>query len=202
MYGKENLMEEKRNSENSATENEMESENGFTKCFKGIADFTEAVVCAVVFAILLLTIVFRMGYVSGDSMYDTLKDGERYLLSNLFYEPKAGDIVVFAPDSTIQTADPLWVKRVIATAGQEVYIDPDNGSVFIDGIKLDESNYVYSFTSPRTTANPITVPEGCVFLMGDNRLHSKDCRDIGCVDKRRIIGHLILKVPGITKKSR
>ena len=85
--------------------------------------------------------------------------------------------------------DPI-VKRVIATEGQTVDIDFEEGVVYVDGVALDEP-YVNSTTNERENfTEPVTVPEGCVFVMGDNRNRSTDSRSaaIGCVDTRYIIG--------------
>lgn len=176
-------------------EEEVEEKNVplFNQIYQFIADIHESILIAVVFAVVLLTLFFRIGYVEGTSMLPTMQENDKYLLSNtLLYTPKRGDIVVFAPDSTIDTTEPLWVKRIIATEGQTVYIDPYNNTVSVDGIILDEP-YLGSVTTPRSTENPISVPKGYVFVMGDNRMGSRDSRDIGLVDVRRIIGHVLFK---------
>lgn len=164
----------------------------FNQIFQFIADIHESILFAIVFAVLLLTLIFRIGYVEGTSMMPTMKENDRYLLSDTFYTPKNGDIVVFAPDSSVDTTEPLWVKRVIATEGQEIYIDPYNNTVKVDGVVIEEP-YLGSITTPRSTENPILVPKGYVFLMGDNRMGSRDSRDIGLVDVRRIVGHVLFK---------
>ena len=138
--------------------------------------------------------------VSGSSMYDTLVNGDYLLLiSNVFYqEPKAGDVIV-ASKSTFDNGAPI-VKRVIATEGQEVDIDFSRGIVYVDGVALDEP-YIYS---PTTTFEgvvfPVKVEPGCIFVMGDNRMDSKDSRDpeIGLIDTRQVMGRvLFLFLPGV-----
>lgn len=167
----------------------------FSNIFTVLSDTLEAAIAAVMVAIILLTLVFRMGFVKGASMLPTMVANDKYILSDIFYEPEQGDIVVFAPDATVKTDEPLWVKRVIATEGQEVYINPDDNCVYVDGIKLDETYLAPgTATIAKSTANPITVPEGHVYLMGDNRMVSRDSRDIGCVDIRRIIGNVLFKM--------
>ena len=145
---------------------------------------------AIVLAFLLL---FRVVVVSGDSMYDTLVDGDYLLLqTNLIYrEPKPGDIVVISKADYDQ-GKPI-VKRIIATEGQIVDIDFITGKVYVDGVLLEED---YTFT--KTTLDegvtfPHEVGEGCVFVLGDNRGRSKDSRDpeIGDIDCRQIVGKAI-----------
>ena len=146
-----------------------------------------------------LCLCFRMVIVDGDSMYDTLVNGDYLLLiNNIFYrDPKPGDIVVASKDS-FQNGSPI-VKRVIATEGQTVDIDFATGTVYVDGIALVE-DYIYSpTTNPEGMRFPLVVDEGCLFVMGDNRSRSMDSRDpeIGLIDKREVLGKAILLVlPG------
>lgn len=146
-----------------------------------------------IFCLIFVTILFvfaiRLVGVVGESMYPTLHDGDKLtLLSNFLYEPKVGDIVVLeAPN--FDEGKPI-VKRVIAMEGQTVDIDFETGSVYVDG-KLLEEDYINELTyRDNGTKFPLTVPENCIFVMGDNRNHSTDSRDprIGCVDKRYVLG--------------
>jgi len=154
--------------------------------------------------LLVFMLLFRVVVVSGPSMRKTLEHGDALiLLSNVLYQnPKYGDIVVVSKDS-FDNGKPI-IKRVIAKEGQTV--DIESGVVKIDGQPLEES-----YTNTLTTKNgdmsfPLTVPEGCLFVMGDNRDHSLDSRSsvIGLIDRREIIGKvLILVLPGVdpdTKK--
>ena len=148
---------------------------------------------------LVFVIFFRIVIVDGTSMNKTLLHGDYLLLlSKIFYqEPEYGDIVVISKDS-FDGGAPI-VKRVIATEGQIVDIDFNAGIVYVDGVALDEP-----YTNTMTNTNggmsfPLTVSEGCVFVMGDNRNKSKDsrCLEIGQVDEREILGKaLFLMVPG------
>ncbi len=163
-----------------------------------LRDFIEiidAVVVAVVAAVLILSLVFRTGYVDGPSMTSTMLDGDRYIVSGLFYTPKVGDIVVFQPEARNNDYS-LWVKRVIATEGQTVNINGD-GEVYVDGQLIAEP-YLdgHQVTYPKSYSKvsfPLTVQPGEVFVMGDNRLDSKDSRDIGCVDIRKILGRVMFR---------
>ena len=132
-------------------------------------------------------------------MFSTLWDGDYLLLvSNLLYpNPDAGDIVVVSKQS-FDDGKPI-VKRVIATEGQIVDIDFDNGIVYVDGLPIQE-DYVNTPTNRQEGMSfPIIVDKGCYFVMGDNRNNSRDSRspDIGQIDRREILGKAIfLMIPG------
>lgn len=154
-----------------------------------------------ILAVILLVFTFfvRMVVVSGSSMFSTLADGDYLLLLDhpLCGDLEYGDIVVASMDR-FHDGEPI-VKRVIATEGQTVDIDFEQGIVYVDGKPLDEP-----YTHTKTTLDegmkfPLVVREGCVFLMGDNRNNSRDSRDplIGQVDQREILGKaLFLVLPG------
>lgn len=156
-------------------------------------------ICAI---LLVLLLCFRVVIVSGDSMKNTLVDGDYLLLlSNFFYrDPQQGDIIVASKDS-FRDGEPI-VKRVIATEGQEVDIDFETGTVYVDGVKLDEP-YIYTTTTVQEGMTfPLTVEEGHVFVMGDYRSVSMDSRspEIGLIDNREILGKAIfLLLPGTDK---
>ena len=149
--------------------------------------------------VVVFLLLFRIIVVSGDSMNATLLDGDYLLLiSNSFYrQPAQGDIVVVSKQKFDDGA-PI-VKRVIATEGQIVDIDFENGIVYVDGLPIDEP-YVNTPTNRQEgMAFPMLVEKDCVFVLGDNRNDSKDSRhpDIGLVDCREILGKAILLVlPG------
>lgn len=153
----------------------------------------ELVGCLLV-VVLIFTLVVRIIAVDGDSMLPTLHDQERVLLlsSNLYTEPENGDIVV-AYSSGLQK--PL-VKRVIATEGQTVDIDFAAHEVWVDGELLDEPYIAAPTAAYADVSFPQTVPEGHVFVMGDNRNNSRDSRDsaVGMVDTRCILGKVLLRI--------
>lgn len=161
-----------------------------------IFDWVQSLVVALLICVLTFTFLIREVSVSGTSMLNTLYHGDRLLISDLFYTPKQGDIVVLRKESF--SVDPL-VKRVIALAGQTVDIDFDEGIVYVDGEPLDEP-YIAEPTHRRIDfEGPMEVPEGCVFVLGDNRNGSTDSRDIriGCIDVRLIMGKaLMILIPG------
>ena len=150
----------------------------------------------VVAAVVLFNCVARLARVDGDSMNNTLQDGEIMLIWDLGYTPKQGDIVVLNKTSVLL---PGWtepraiVKRVIATGGQRVDIDYATGAVYVDGQALQEDYINEPMRLPGwgEGVNHVEVPEGCIFVMGDNRNQSADSRfpAIGIVDTRCVIGH-------------
>lgn len=139
--------------------------------------------------VLMFTFVARIIVVSGPSMEDTLWGGDLMLVWSLVYEPRQGDIVVLTQESYQEDS---IVKRVIAVGGQSVDIDYYSGKVYVDGRPLEETYIKERMQVPHygEGLNHVTVPEGCIFVMGDNRNNSADSRypDIGIVDTRCVIG--------------
>ena len=148
---------------------------------------------------LLFLLVFRVIVVSQDSMFSTLWDGDYLLLlNNVFYhEPEQGDIVVISK-KTFDDGRPI-IKRVIATEGQTVDIDFENGIVYVDSEALQEDYINNLTTNDEGMAFPLTVEDNCIFVLGDNRGVSLDSRSpqIGQIDRREILGKaLFLMIPG------
>ena len=162
-------------------------------------DFRDILVVITVF-MLAYVLFFRAVVVVGNSMYDTLANGDRLLVLNNFVyrNPRPGDVIVASKDSF--RGGECIIKRVIATEGQEVDIDFETGTVYVDGVALIEP-YLYSPTKrPEGMKFPLVVEPGCVFVMGDNRMDSKDSRDpdIGLIDEREILGQAVfLFFPGV-----
>ncbi|MEG1972610.1 MAG: signal peptidase I [Oscillospiraceae bacterium] len=176
------------------TENDTNNDtNNGTDTIKSIYSWVETFVLVPIIVVFLFTFVLRTSVVSGTSMLNTLHERDMILISDLFYKPQYGDIVVLTQPSF--GTDPI-VKRVIATAGQTVDIDFEKGVVFVDGSELREP---YTFTPTNVsydTKFPLTVKEGFVFVLGDNRNGSYDSRgaDIGQVDERMIMGKAYVKL--------
>ena len=98
-------------------------------------DWIQSLVVALFACVLIFTFLVRVVGVVGTSMLNTLHPGDRILVSNLFYTPKRGDIIVLRKESF--NSEPI-VKRVIATEGETVTIDFEGGIVYVDGVALDE----------------------------------------------------------------
>ena len=184
-------------------ENEMNTEEFSeqipNKKSNNILPYLKDVVFLISAVLLVFSLLFRLVIVSGPSMNDTLVDGDwLLLLSNVFYnDPKRGDIIVASKDS-FKNGTPI-IKRVIATEGQTVDIDFQLGVVYVDGEALDEPYTLTPTNMFEGVSFPLTVSNGCIFVMGDNRNESKDSRstEIGLIDDREIIGKAVfIMIPG------
>ena len=171
----------------------METADIRTSENQSLYEWVRALVSSVLAVVLVFTFAVRLIGVDGHSMVPTLQNGDRLVVTVgvLSRDYQTGDIVVLRKASFMD--EPI-VKRVIAVAGQSVDIDFTTGAVSVDGKILNES-YINELTfREEGTAFPLTVPEGSVFVMGDNRNHSNDSRDIrlGTVDAGYIIGRAVL----------
>lgn len=156
-------------------------------------DWVQCLVSALIFCVLVFTFFVRTIGVIGQSMEPTFSNGDRVVISNLFYTPKQGDVVVLRKESF--QAEPI-IKRIIATENQTVSINFDTGTVYVDDVPLDEPYIAEPTHEAIDFTTEQLVPENCVFVMGDNRNHSSDSRkaEIGCVDERYIIGRVLFRV--------
>ena len=161
-----------------------------TRILGGIFGVFEMFVAVIVVVVMVITFLFRTVGVEGESMMYTLKDKDRLVISNFLYTPAVGDIVVLNLPDKFNV--PI-IKRIIATEGQMLNITT-GGDVYVDGQKREES-YVHDKTVRKNyNLYPLKVPQGCIFVMGDNRMHSADSRDVGCVSVKNIVGRAILRV--------
>ncbi len=144
--------------------------------------------------VIIFIFVFRIVGVDGESMMPTLHHKDWLVISDLFYEPEQGDIVVLSKDSFLDGK--MIVKRVIATENQTVDIDFKKGIVYVDGKELPEPYIAEPTRRNISMVFPATVPENCVFVLGDNRNHSADSRDasLGMVHESCILGRLLLRI--------
>lgn len=166
-------------------------------------EWLDVVVASIVVVVIVFTFVFRIVAIDGASMNNTLFDGERVVITNMFYEPQRGDIVVISrnTENTYQVennSEPI-IKRIIALEGDTVDIDFDNGIVYVNGEALKEDYIKEPTTRKGDVKFPLVVKENCIFVLGDNRNESLDSRssdigDNGLIDKKYILGHAVLRV--------
>ncbi len=142
-------------------------------------EWGHCIISAVVIVVILLTFVFRLVNIDGSSMLPTLVNSDKVIITNFFYEPEVGDIVVIPAG---KYHDEPIIKRIIALGGQELYINYETHEVYVDGVLLEEeyinSPTVHDYGEKELS---LTVPEGKAFIMGDNRGASKDSRYFGTI---------------------
>lgn len=175
-------------------------------------DWLDIACFAIITVVIVFSLVFRVATVSGESMLNTLIGanpqrgvvGDKVVITNLGYEPKNGDIVVISrnaqnsANSQMKDKEPI-IKRVIAVGGQTVDIDFEKAIVYVDGVALKE-DYISSKTDDKWDVEfPLYVPEGYIFVLGDNRAVSLDSRhseigENGLIDTRYVLGHAIFRV--------
>jgi signal peptidase I len=165
-----------------------------------IYEWIEAIVFSVAAIVIVFTFAFRIVGVSGVSMENTLNAGVQYenqtvdrvVISDINYKPKRGDIIVL---STKAVPEPI-IKRVIAVGGDTVNIDFNKHTVSVNGKIIKEPYIKEPTTNPGDVTFPVKVPEGHVFVMGDNRNNSEDSRfrAVGMVDDRYILGRACLRI--------
>ena len=176
------------------TVNDMSKEELIAKNNKSTYEWIQCLIVALAICVVLFLFFVRVIDVKGTSMVPTLQNADKMLVSGLFYKPKAGDIVVFKKDQ--YNPNKALVKRVIATEGQTINMDFENGVVYVDGEPIEE-DYINDLTKTKLDfIGPQTVPEGCVFCMGDNRNMSTDSRkrEIGMIDSRLILGKVYMVI--------
>ena len=158
-----------------------------------IYDWMQSLVFALIICIIVFVFIFRIVDVSGDSMNPTLINGDKLVVSDVFYNPKQSDIVIFRKDEYKSEA---LVKRVIATEGDTVDINFETGEVSVNGVVQDEPYIAEETFTYFDVDFPQTVPENCIFVLGDNRNNSTDSRDyrVGPVDERCIFGKAYFRV--------
>lgn len=174
-----------------------------TSIKKEFIEGLSAVASALIIVVILFGFVFRVAVISGDSMKNTLFEKEIVIITNINYTPKYGDIVVISRNAentpASQSDNGPIIKRVIATENQEVDIDFEKGIVYVDKVALVE-DYISTPTHRQDDIEfPVTVPKGCVFVLGDNREVSLDSRSSrigknGMVDTRYILGRAVLRI--------
>lgn len=187
--------------ENQVLETEDKKESKFVST-KDVFDWLGIVVGALTAVVILFTFVFRVATIVGSSMENTLINGEKVIITDWFYTPKVGDIVVVSRNIenniVTESASPI-IKRIIATEGQKVDIDFETGVVYVDDVALDEPYTKEPTFTKDDIEFPVRVPEGHVFCLGDNRNNSLDSRSSrigsdGMIDKRYILGKAVFRI--------
>jgi signal peptidase I len=180
-------------------------------------DALEMFVWALAVLLVLFTFAFRLCRVEGSSMENTLYEGENLILYSLAYKPQQDDIIVFHLTDDEPNLEKMLVKRVIATGGQTVEMDFQNKTITVDGVLYADEhatlknytgqiidrylsnrpNWDYDINNDKMT---VTVPEGHLFVLGDNRNFSRDSRDsdIMFVDERCVLGKVIIRIAPFT----
>lgn len=160
-----------------------------------IRENTITVVIALILAFLIRVFIAEPRYIPSDSMFPTLLEGDRLVVEKVFYRfhsPVRKDIIVFSPPTQLQMQgydrNQAFIKRVIATPGQTVAVQ--NGVVYIDNQPLVE-NYIAEY--PAYNLEPVRVPEGMLFVMGDNRNNSNDSHIWGFLPQKDIIGRAVFR---------
>ncbi len=158
-----------------------------------IYDFAEILMTAVLAVAVVFTFCFKTSNVNGDSMKNTLHNGDTVIISAVNKSVKYGDVVVISQPNIINK---VLIKRVIATGGQTVTFDSENKKVVVDGKELSEPYIREEMYFTGEMSGNITVPEGKLFVMGDNRNESADSRDpiIGFIDSRYVVGKVVYRV--------
>ena len=180
---------------------------------EGINDWIEVFTAAVTIVVIMLSFIMRIATVRGHSMDNTLSDGQVLIMSDMFYTPKQGDIIVVQQNGGYFES-PL-VKRVIATGGQKLHIDFTNWEVTVDGklideeyvkrgipgVSMDKEEYYSVYSSYFDETGSITIPEGYLFVMGDNRNESSDSRSIyvGLVRENEVLGKVVFSLLPLSK---
>lgn len=163
-----------------------------SKFVNGIYDFASILLTAVIAVGIIFTFVFKLSSVDGQSMENTLHHGDSLLITSSVKHFEVGDVIVTSQPNAYNM---VLIKRVVATGGQTVSFNRYSGKLLVDGVPIDEPYIKEPMLFTDSMRKEFVVPEGCVFVMGDNRNNSADSRDsnIGFVDERYIMGKVIYK---------
>ena len=177
------------------TVEQTDNKNRFSA--KDVFEWLEVIISALVAVVVIFTVIFRVATIEGSSMENTLFENQKVIITNWFYTPEKGDIVVVSRNADNNATSiendgngPI-IKRVIATEGQ--LVDIKGGVVYVDGVPLDEPYTKTPTNQLYDVEFPVYVPEGHIFCLGDNRNESLDSRSSrigndGMIDVRYVLG--------------
>lgn len=159
---------------------------------ESVYDIASIIVTAVLVVGIIFTFFFKISTVSGQSMENTLHHADRLVVSSIVRDVKYGDVVITSQPNIFNK---VLIKRVIAVGGQTVWFDEKTKQTIVDGKPLDEPYIKEEMEYTEAMNKLVTVPEGYVFVMGDNRNHSSDSRDVfvGVIDERYILGKVVYR---------
>ena len=171
----------------------VEKVNKSDKNMESIYDMASVVVSAILTVGIIFTFLFKISTVSGESMENTLHNGDKLIISAITQDVKYGDVVV---TSQPNGHGKVLIKRVIAVGGQTVWFNEETNKVVVDGKELEEPYIKEEMEFLLSMTNLYRVPEGKIFVMGDNRNDSADSRDvlIGMIDERYVVGKVIYRI--------
>lgn len=159
---------------------------------ESIYDIASIVVSAVISVGIIFTFFFKISTVSGESMENTLYHADRLIISSIVTDVEYGDVVVTSQPNMFNK---VLIKRVIAVSGQTVWFDEETKQTIVDGKPLDEPYIKEEMEYTPAMDKLFTVPEGKIFVMGDNRNNSSDSRDafVGMIDENYIVGKVVYR---------
>ena len=171
------------------TENSKKSD----KNVESIYEMASVVVSAILTVGIIFTFLFKISTVSGESMENTLYNGDKLIISAVTQDVEYGDVVVVSQPNGYEK---VLIKRVIAVGGQTVWFNEDTNKVVVDGKELDEPYIKEEMEFLLSMTKLYRVPEGEIFVMGDNRNDSADSRSelIGMIDERYVVGKVIYRI--------
>lgn len=178
--------------ENMNVEVAEETADKSKKNAESIYDIASIVVSAVLCVGIIFTFFFKISTVSGESMENTLHNMDRLIITSIVNDVEYGDVVVTSQPNIFNK---VLIKRVIAVGGQTVWFDEETGKTIVDGQPLDEPYIKEEMEYTPAMDKLFSVPEGKIFVMGDNRNNSSDSRDefVGFIDENYIVGKVVYK---------
>lgn len=181
-------------------ENAVANEKKEKSALREVAEWVACIGIAIAVALILKTYVMTIAVVDGPSMENTLHDAERLVTWKLGYEPERNDVIIFQPPRSTKENPVYYVKRIIATEFDEVVIDYNQNAVFVNGEKIEEDYIKDEVMLPHGSGIvngelKVTVPEGYIFVLGDNRNNSEDSRsvNVGCIAEDKVEGKVLFR---------